>query len=256
MNNELTHVAKLNVKKGLVEFSGYETLKAQAHQVAETIRTSEVTDATVSANKKMLAVANKTVNELENYRKSVKQQLLEPYNDFEAKVKEIVSIVKDAERESRGKILELEQMERDAKEEEIRMIFEARMRPYKEDLTFIKFEDFLKPQHLNKSVSMNKVEEAMVEWLNQIHGDYAAILELPNSDDVLTEYVTCLDLRSAIYTVAERDRIKETFIEPKTKPTVQKKTKTVVFKLSDEKDAKLAEMLLKENNIAYEKEII
>lgn len=242
----------IKVTQGMVSFPAYETLKAQATQVAEIIRNTEVTEDTIKDAKKALAAANNAVKELEARRIAIKKELLIPYDEFETQVKEIVTIVKDADAEVRAQVRHLEEDERDRKEGEIRNLWDLRFRPYENTLSFLTFEDFLTPQHLNKTETMKKVEASMTDWLEARRRDVEVIKEMPDSIGILTEYRSCLDLTLAVSTVQSRNKVAEQIQKVMPTPT---KTTVTVFIIQDEKDAKIAELMLKQNNIAYIKEI-
>lgn len=84
------------VIQGSISFPMYEELKDQALRVAKFVSSIDVTEDTVKQSKKLLATVNKSVKALEDRRIAIKKELLEPYSEFEAQVKEIVTIVKDA----------------------------------------------------------------------------------------------------------------------------------------------------------------
>lgn len=59
-----------------------------------------------------MAGINKDVEELNDIKKTIKNKLLEPYVDFEAKIKEIIAIVKESDAVVRGQVRALEEAER------------------------------------------------------------------------------------------------------------------------------------------------
>lgn len=250
--NELQAKNSVKVLQGSIEFLGYEQLKTQALEVAKIIRETEVNEETVKHAKKLLASANKAVNELEDRRISIKKELMEPYQDFELKVKEIVGIVKEADNEIRSKVRELEQLERDEKESQLKEIWGLRYRPYRTAPGFLTFEDWLTPQHLNKTMSIKKAEEDMAQWMEARSRDVMVIMDMEHGVDILSEYRNCLDLGMAVATVNQRtlDREKIERVMPKTEHTAP----VTIFIIEDPKDAALAEMLMKANNVTYKKE--
>ena len=250
---KLTETGRIWTKPGVVNFPGYESLRAQAVEVARIIQEMDVSEESIKDAKKMLATANKSIKELEDARIGVKKDLLEPYQDLETKIKEIVGIVRDAESEARSKIRQLEEQERDQKEEELRSIWGLRHRPYEKSLAFLEFEDWLTPQHLNKTMSIKKAEEDMTQWLEAKSRDVLVIMGMEYGVDILSEYKSCLDLGLAVATVKQRalDREKIERVMPKAEHTAP----VTVFIIEDPKDAALTEMLMKSNNVTYKKEI-
>lgn len=227
-----------------------DTIREQANFVAEYVSSIEVTEDTVKDNKKLIAQVNKMAKSLDSERIAVKKHILSEYTEFESEVKDIVSLIKGADNIVREQIKELEQIERDNKELEIKDIWDKRSKHY--DLTeILDFKDFITEQHLNKSVTIKKVEEEMTEFLKSVQNDLNVIKTLPNSKEVLEVYLDTKDLSSAILVVQReherREKIKQ-YVEPK-KVEVKEE---FIFKITGNKDKKLVEMLLKENDIEYE----
>ena len=255
--SELQVLNSVQVRLGSIEFPGYSDLKGKALQVAKIIRETEVNEETIKTAKKLLAEANKAVKELEDRRIGVKKQMMGPYLEFEDQVKEIVAIVKDADQEVRSKVRELEEIERDNKEQALKEIWNTRMRPYRDELEFLVFEDWLEPYHLNKSTPISKIEEDMAAFLSAKCSDVIAIKSLENSIDILDEYTRSLDMALSIQTVTQRIKNKEELNKKygAVNAVIDQPTKITVFYIEDDAQARLAEILLKDNNIKFIKEI-
>jgi len=249
MTNELAfNLQQIIVKPGLIEFTEFDRLKSQALQLAENIGQVEVTEETIQFSKKMLAAVNTKIKELEAKRISIKKEMLEPYNTFESQVKEIVTIVKDADNLVRDQVRTLEERERDAKRDQVAEIFGKRIGHYIFGEVFT-FEKFIKPNHLNKSTSIKSVEKEMVDWLEKIDNDLKVIGSLTNSDSVLAEYYDTKDLTTAINIVNDREAIKNTIVASKV--IKNQLPSEYVIQITDEKDFKLVEMFMQNNNIKY-----
>lgn len=242
------------VRQGIIEFNGFEKLKQDALTLSEQIEKVEVTDENIQTSKKMLAAVNKRVKEMENKRINIKKEIHEPYNDFERQVKEIVSIVKAADTLVRDQVKNLEESERDEKREQVQKIFEKRIKQYSFGDVF-GFDNFIKPQHLNKSTSMKSVESEMVEWLEKKDADMKVINSLSNSHEVLMEYLDTKDLSVAINIVNEREERKKQLeqVAP-VKKEINEVGQSFIIILSDEKDYKLVEMFMQQNNIKFQSE--
>lgn len=251
MTNELLNVniEQIVVRPGIVEFNEYETLKEQASLLAEQIQQVEVTDENIQHSKKLLAAVNKRVKEMEDKRISIKKEILEPYNAFESQVKEIVTIVKNADNLVRTQVKELEEQEREAKKATIAEIFEKRMKHYSFGEMF-KFENFLKPTHLNKSTSMKSIETDMVNWLEKIDGDLRVIDSLPNRENVLAEYFDTKDLSVAINIVNDREQRKQQIAET-VKPVKKEVSNSFNITVYDKKDLDMLEMFMQLQSINY-----
>ena len=88
---ELVKVSDIRVdyRPGEIVFDGYEDLLNQANQIADYLKTIEVTPDNIKENKKMLAKVNKSIKELNDRRISIKKEINKPYDDFALKIKEI-----------------------------------------------------------------------------------------------------------------------------------------------------------------------
>ena len=257
MENELLKVdfEGIQVVQGLVQFNDYQRIKREAEDLAEQIKTVEVNEENVKQSKKLLAVVNKRLKELEDTRIGIKKSMLEPYQLFEEQVKEIVGIVKEADSEVREQVKLLEEFDRIEKEDAIKEIWEKRILHYSFG-GLIPFEDFACPKHFNKTTSIDTVEKEMVTFLEQTQKDINVIKTMENAKEILSAYLGRYDLAEAIAIVTEQvTREKE--IEKKAKALEKANAKeeekqTFSIKLFDEKDFKLVEMFMKQNKISYE----
>lgn len=246
-------IQKPVVTKGKIQFDGFEKIKASAELLADHIQNVEVTENNVKESKKLLAAVNSEVKKLDSQRIQIKNEMLVPYQSFETQVKEIVKIVKDADESVRMQVRELEEAERDKKKEAIKRLFNKRIQMY-EFKNLFTFDDFLEPKYLNKTMSMNKVETSMINWLTKIDDDLVAIEKMDYNDEILAEYQCCQSLAISVKRVQDRHEQ----VEKNKKVTYNEQAKKVskssfVFTLKNEKDAKLVEMFMETNNIKFEK---
>lgn len=257
MNDELIlqegFESEITVEQGSIKFDS-SRLKQEAKQIADYLSNIEVTDSTVKENKKLVAKLSKATKILEDERIRIKNQMLEPYAYFEKEVKEIVGIVKGADDLVRSQIRDLEELERDRKRDELMTIWNMRVEHY----TFrdiVKFDQFIRPQHLNKTTPISKTELEMVEYMESIDKDLKALRFLEDSEDILEVYLEHFDLSRAIQTVQRRKETKERVAEFQKRMTPAQKDvveDSFLFKIVGKKDRKLVEMLLKENDIEFE----
>lgn len=244
-------VEQIQVTPAIIHFNDFERLLSEAKELALNIGQVEVTEENIQVSKKMIAAVGKRVKEMEDRRIAIKKEILSSYHDFESHVKEIVNIVKDAENTVRDQVREMEERERDAKRDAIHEIFEKRLKHYNFDSMF-GFDDFIKPQHLNKSVTMKAVESEMVEWLEKKDVDLKVIKSLPDGDEVLVEYLDTKDISVAIQIVNQRHERKQQIAaaSPASKHDFKS---SYVITIEDEKDFKLVELFMLSNKIKFEK---
>jgi len=254
--NEMSNaIQNIQVVQGSVIFGAYEELKRQATNLAEQIRTVEVSDDNVKQSKKLLASVNKRVKELEDKRISIKKMMLEPYMNFEEQVKEIVQIVKDADSHVRVQVKHLEEQERDQKHYALQDIFDKRKKMYSFGDLLDFTNHFLKQKYLNKTVTIDAVEKEMVDFLEQHQKDLQLIEKMDSSGALYTHYLNCLDLSSAL-TLWNEEKDRQVQIERnlkvvKLQPTESEIAFLVSVKVYNQKELKLLEMILKDNQFEY-----
>nr|DAS95659.1 MAG TPA: Protein of unknown function (DUF1351) [Caudoviricetes sp.] len=249
--NELINVNETGViefEVGKIKFNAYDYIKDRAIKLSENLKKVKVSEENIKESKKLIAEVNKDVKKLEDYRINVKKEMLKPYVEFENKVKEIVDIVKEADNIVRNQVRELEEQEREQKKEKVKDLFESKLKHYDFN-KLINFDDFFKENMANKSTSIDKIENQISEWLEQRKQDITVIKSLNDTDNkILKEYLNSFNLAGAIEIVKreeiESKKIEEVLADIKT-------DKKYIFIISNEKDAKLTEMLLKENKINY-----
>lgn len=243
------HNYKIITTQGDVTFEEYDNLLSEANNLAEHVKQVEVNEENVKEAKRLMAQMNNRVKELETTRKDVKKALLEPYNRFDNQVKTIKSVIDDAVSHVKKQERELTEQERENKKQAIADIFDKRIKHYGFE-KIMGFADFLKPQYLNKSFSMNKVENELVEWLEKTKRDLETIEKLDNRDELIVEYQNTQDLSMAFEIIDKRNQRKKQIAEQVKKP--ETKQTYHVFTISNEKDAQITKLLLEQNNIEFE----
>ena len=234
----------------VIVFKDYSKLLSEATLIAEKLNEMEVNEDNIKEQKKLLAKVNKSIKELNDRRIAIKKEILEPYEMFNSQVKEIESVIKEADTRLRNQAREIEEAERVEKKKRIHEIWDLRMHQY--DLAkMIEFEDWIQQSHLNKSMSMNKVEDEMVIFLEAVEKDLGVINGMDNSKEIMTEYLNTLSIAEAIEIVNSRIKAQEKQAEMLEKIGVET-DKKYMFILNNEKDMKFAKMLLNENEIKFE----
>lgn len=234
----------IQLTPAIVRFDEFELYKQKATQVAAHIRSFTLTEDNVPEVKEELANARKLVNALDSKRKEIKNEILKPYKVLEDQVKELTGIIDEADSWLRGQLREMEEAERDAKQEKIQEIWDKRVRQYSFP-RYIEnaFETFLEPKHLNKSTSMKSVETEMVDFMEGLESDIDVILGMPNSEDVMIEYIGTLNITDALANVQRNREYKEKIQDTD--------TPRMTFVVEGEANIKFTEKLLQENGIPF-----
>lgn len=238
---------------GVVKFDNFEMYKEEAEAIARFISEFELTDNNVNDAKAMLAGARRVVQGLDKKRIEIKKTILAPYEDFASQIDELKAIVNDADSKVRSAIKSLENKQRKEKQKQIRKIWDKRIVMYDLDGIPSLFDKWLTPQHLNKGMSMKKVEESMVEFLEKVQQDIEALNTFDNSAELIADYLDRFNLPEVFANAKARQareaqarQIKEAIDEETVEPTA-------VFVIKGQKDIVAAEALLKANGIEFEK---
>lgn len=241
---------RVDYRPGTIVFDGYEELLDQAREIANYLSGIEVTPDNLKENKKILAKVNKSVKELNDRRIAIKKEINKPYDDFAEKIKEIEKVVKSADEIVRFQVRLLEEQERIDKEKKLEEIWNKRIGQYDYAKLF-KFDQFVEARHLNKTSTIKSVEEEMVSFLEKAERDIALLTDYENGKSLINSYLEIKDFATVIaMDKKEKERIAE---QEKILDGVEvKKEKTYVFTIRSSKDAKLAEMLLRDNDIKFE----
>lgn len=186
------HDYDIQIVQGQVIFSDYENILKEAENLAEHVNQVTVNDENLRESKKLVSTMNKRVTEMNDKRKEVKNEILKPYTEYEQQVKHIESVVRDAENHVRTQVRDLAEQEREDKRQEIADIFDMRIQHYDFE-SIMGFGDFIENKHLNKSYSISKVEQDLVQWLEMVRRDLAMIdrhtAKSPEDrDELIVEY--------------------------------------------------------------------
>lgn len=241
---------KIQVIKPVINFEEYTILIHQAQQVADYIDSITLTDENVKDVKKILANANKSIKALNDKRIAIKKEIMEPYEVFNQQIKDIESLVKDADQRLRDEVRTLEEKAREEKKKEIENLWEKRVFQY-EYASLMDFYNFLENKHLNKSYPMSKVEDDMVEFLEKSENDLKILCTRDDKDQAIEIYMDTRDLGQTLLILGEKKKQAEEYKE-KLKDIEPQKESRYAFVITGNKDKNFVEMLLKNNEINYE----
>lgn len=180
----------------------FEELKNEITTKSELYKNMVYTDDTIKTAKEDRASLNKFIKALEDKGKEVKKQYLEPYNNFEKQVKELVRIINEPVTLIGEQITEFEEREKATKREEVERLFnEAGFE------SFVKLEQIFDPKWLNKSSSLKSIATELKNIAERIRNDLAVLNEISEFQFEATEtYKDTLDISKAI---AEKNRLVE-----------------------------------------------
>ena len=188
---------KLKVKEftipEVIEFN-FKALKKEITEKAALYKNMVYTEDQIADAKKDRAKLNKFNDALSAERIEIKKECLKPYEDFEAKVKELTGIVAEAITNIDRQVKEVEEKKKAEKLEIIKEYFAMCLHP-----EWLKFEQVFDSKWLNASVSLKKAQEEMVEKLGQIEANISTLQILPEfSFEAIEVYKDTLDINKAM----------------------------------------------------------
>lgn len=242
-----------------IELIGYEVLDRQLNQLGEYLSSIVVTQDNIKENKHLVAKVRKACKELNDRRIAFKREYLKPLETLENQVKQLDKKASEFENLVRVQIRDLEEKEREEKRAEIENLFNKRLKIYGSSELY-PFESFLTKQHLNKSTSMEKIEDEMVEWFESRQNDINALISYSESipqdkDTVIAQYLNLEDLSKTINYFTEHNAKTEQVRKaresvPKRANKPQPKS-TVLIRIAEE-DLERVKQLLELSQINFE----
>lgn len=250
--NQLTVTREdIAVTQGSVKFPQYENILESAKRLNDKLVKVEVDDENIQLNKKLVAEVRKEANRLDSIRKEIKKEINQPYQDFEDKVKEIILTVKEGEDIIREQTRAFDEKQRQEKQDELRKILHLRLKAYKRVSKLnIDEELIITPKMLNKSTSINKAEQQMVDKLEEIKSSLINFENMEHTNELIEAYTLTLDVNHAIKTVNDRhkriEEIRQTEKQQKITDNIEH-----TIKLFNDSDYIKVTKFLNENNIKY-----
>lgn len=172
----------------------HEEIKAEVAAKVGYYKNLVYTDDQIKEAKTDRATLKKFVAALEDKRKEIKKQCLAPYESFEKQMKEITAIVNEPIGLIDKQVKEFEEKRREEKCEKIREVFESM-----NFWPFVGFDKIFRPEWLNSSVSMKRIEEELKAEHERIDRDVTSLNQIPEfSFEAAEVYKKTLDLNLAL----------------------------------------------------------
>lgn len=200
-------IIRNNLEKELpsvIDFN-YEQIKNELTERLEYYNSVVVTEDTIQPAKKERANLNKLKKAIDDKRKEVKAQCMAPYEEFERKVKDLVSLID----KPIGSIdLQLKVFE-DSKKQEKKERIEAYYDEYAGELKgLITLDRIWDSKWLNSTCSLASATQEIHDILDKGSNDLKIIkaMKLPYEQNMIDVYLRTLDMGSAL---SEKNRLEE-----------------------------------------------
>lgn len=220
---------ELKIVQPLVITGDFEEIKAKVEKRVNTALNLAVSIDNIKDVKKYKVELNKELKALESERKRIKAEALKPYNDWEQKYKECVSIpYKEAEQKLKGQITDIENLKKEEISNEVKDFFNGYLLTKSEEVQKLaKYEDMNLKILLSSNIK--KLRETCTTYIDNVERDISIINNQQYADEVMYEYSKCHNVAFAIQNVVARhnvidkpiDKPKETPAEVKTKVEVK-----------------------------------
>lgn len=180
----------------------FEELKKEITEKAEMYGSLVYTDENIKEAKADRAKLNKFIKVLEDKRKDVKKMMLEPYTQFESQVKELVSIIGEANDNIASQVKVYTEKLREEKREKVKEIYDKVMSVEGAEgiAEILTFDRVSKESFLNSSTTFKSIVNEIEDLRDRVRHD----LEVINADtgeyqfEMKQAYLKNLDMTEAI----------------------------------------------------------
>lgn len=177
----------------------YEELKAELSQKLEQYKGLVYTEDQIKEAKADRAKLNALATAIDDKRKQIKKQCLQPYEQFEAQIKDLLAVIKEPVALIDSQIKGYEEEKKQKKLEEVKALFEKLKDAAGEELEFVGFEQIFEDKFLNASLSLKMVETVISNKFNSIKCNLKTIADLKEYSFEATEvYKETLNLNEAL----------------------------------------------------------
>ena len=225
-------------------------LSIEVEQKVENAKSLICTEENVKTIKEVRADLNKEFKEVEKQRKTVKEQVLAPYMQFEEVYKQYISDkYRSADNDLKQKINLVEKELKEHKEQEIRDYFEE----YKtaNNIGFITYGQAR--INVTLSASMKSLKEQAKQFIDKIVDDLKLIETQEHKTEILVEYKQTLNVSQAITSVTNRFKAIE---EEKKKIEQEKELQKFVVDTAKESDKYNEQIILNSPSVEEKTEEI
>ena len=177
----------------VIQFN-FAELKEEITAKAELYKNMVYTEDTIKEAKADKATLNKFIKVLEDKRKDVKKQCLQPYEDFEKQIKELVAIVNEPVQLIDSQVKAYDEKRKAEKLDQIKAIWEESDHP-----EWLSCNMIFDNRWLNVTFSLKQVQDAITERLAQINTELTTLNSLTDfAFEAVEVYKNTLDVNRAI----------------------------------------------------------
>lgn len=200
---EIQIKTNLDALPSAIEFN-YDELKSKISKKLEKYKNLVVTEDGIKAAKSDKADLNKLVTVIEDYRKSTKKKYLVPYESFETKCKDLVSLIKAPVTAIDTQIKEFEDAKKAEKYALLERYFEENV---KELSGLVTLEKIVNPKWGNVSAKIDVLQNEIGDTLDRIRTDLDSLEKqygnVPYKAAIVSEYCKGYNLSKTLVYAAQ-----------------------------------------------------
>ena len=190
----------------------HEEIKAEVAEKMKEYASLVYTEDQIKEAKADRAKLNKFVQALEAKRKEIKKQCMQPYEDFEKKMKEITGIVNDSIKAIDDQVKGYEEQKKAEKQEQIKAFFQSM--PKIEGFEDLKLSQIWNNRWLNASMPLKKVQDEISSICGEIKDSLQMLQNLPEFGfEAVTVYKDTLDVANAVNEAQRMSQIQKAKVE-------------------------------------------
>ena len=182
------------IKTGEINIENYDEAKAYIMDKVETYKNAYYSEDQKGLAKDDRARLNKLKKAISDMRITKKKEYLEPFNDFEEKMKELAGLTDEALEQIDSQVKAFDEKRKAEKQKAIEELFATIGFQ-----NFVTLEKIWDPKWLNASVSMKSIEDQMRSKMYEIGNGVLTLSQLPEFGFEATEvFKETLDINKAI----------------------------------------------------------
>lgn len=210
----------------------HEELKAELSRQIEKYKNIVVTEETIKSSNADKANLNHLKTALENKRKEVKKQCLQPYKAFERNIKELTALIDEPIAAIDSQLKEFEKIKKEQKQKEIEIIYEENIGIFKE---LVPLEKIWNGKWLNVTYKLSDIETEIKEIYNNLESGLQIIegFETEFQQEIKNKFFETLDIQRALQ---EKERLRD--LKEKQKKLQRQKDRQVQKYLQEQRNAK------------------
>lgn len=192
---------------GRIRFN-YDDIEAMLREKMEFYKGAIVTEEGKTAAKKEVAYLRKVKKEFDDRRKAVKREWNQPFDEFNAKVMALMSMIDEPILLINEQVKAFDEKQRQEKKEKIRDLYEELVGEARE---YLSFERAYVPSWENVSTSMKKVREELQAKIDTVNKDILTISSMQSEavPKALEIYKHSLDAMEAVRHINQYEQQKQ-----------------------------------------------